>query len=321
MSLAPLDYDRDGVIDYFASMTKMSSVIFRGDGRRITGTGCQTGVAGQGDTQAWGSVASDVDLDGWTDLVVLRQPPATGSGLAPTALFINRRDGTFADAAPGALDAKTAAVTLLCGDLDGDGLTDCLVANSTEQLLLRDRIQPAGGWVGVRLVGTVSSPDASGAIVELDGASPPERVMYSGQSPIGGEHARELVLAVGARASADVVVSWPSGIRQRVPALPAGAYHTIVEPRALSVGSRTAPADGRSRVEVVADPKAMGASVAAVDCDGCAWDGAGTVDGAGALHRFLIAPAAPASVRIVARFDGVPLAVRPRIRFEAAASP
>ena len=78
----------------------------------------------------------------------------------------------------------------------------------------------------MRLRGTVSSPDASGAHVALDGARPPLVVMAGGQSPTLGEHDRGVILALGAATTASVTVTWPSGIVQHVTGLAAGRYAT-----------------------------------------------------------------------------------------------
>ena len=182
--------------------------------------------------------------------------------------------------------------------------------------MLRDELTPRGSWVGLRLRGTVSSPEAVGARVSLDGASPPLVVVAGGQSPIGGEHDRGVLLAIGSHDRADLTITWPSGLRQALRGVPAGRYTSVVEPAALTVAPRVAPADGSARVEVVVDPMAAGARTAAIECRGdCTWTGPTTTDADGRLHRWLQAPAAPGSARVEVALDGVPLAVRPRVRF------
>ncbi len=123
-------------------------------------------------------------------------------------------------------------------------------------------------------------------------------------------------LAIGGQApAADVRIDWPSGLRQVVH-VAAGTYATVREPAAVRLGARVLPADGASCVEVVADPAAAGAQTAAIDRSGAGrWRDAGTVDAAGALHRWLCAPASPGRARIAVSFDGTPLRVRPRVRF------
>jgi hypothetical protein len=176
-------------------------------------------------------------------------------------------------------------------------------------------VKPAGNWVGVRLRGTVSSPDASGARVSLDGATPP-LVVATGQSPAWGEHARDVLVAIGDRESASVSIEWPSGIVQRAENLAAGTYTTVTETKTLTVSTRVAPADGETIVDVTVDMNAAGAMAASIEREGAGtWVGPATAS-EGLLRRQLRAPAQAGSARIEVQLDGVALRVRPRIRFE-----
>jgi hypothetical protein len=318
MSLCPLDHDRDGRIDYFISGVTDANLLLRATGRRdLASSPGAAPIAPRPTDYAWGCAAFDADLDGWSDLMVASLTGESG-GPAPVTLYLNQRDGTFACASAAVLDATVNSQRLVCADFALEGRPACVASDGVTLALviLRDEIAPRGNWVGLRLRGTVSSPDASGARVSLDGAAPPLVVIAGGQSPIGGEHERAVRLAVGAQTSADVTIHWPSGLRQVVRSLRAGQYTSVDEPRAVTVAPRVAPADGASRVEVVVDAAAAGARGAAIDCEGaCAWAGPASADAAGRLHRWLQAPSAPGSARVVVSLDGVALTVRPRVRF------
>ncbi len=321
MSVSPLDYDRDGVMEYFVSGSFDNSRLYRHrGGRRVEDVAARARVGGvdRNTDDLWGSLSFDADLDGYPDLLALVVPDDNRSG-GWARLLMNQRDGTFALAPPSVLRQNLQAVGLICGDFWSEGVPSCLARDLRERglVLFRNRITPQGRWVGLRLRGTVSPPDASGALVSLDGASPPLVVMASGQSPTTGEHDRGVILAVGEATTASATITWPSGLRQRVGGLRAGEYATVVEPAALSVSARVLPADGVGRVEVVVDPGAAGASTAIVDCVGaCAWEGPPSADDQGRLHRTLRAPTARGHARVAASFDGRPLLVRPRVRFE-----
>lgn len=321
MSVSPIDYDRDGAMEYFVSGSFDHSRLYRyRGGRRLEDVAARAGVGSVAMTtdDLWGSLAFDVDLDGYPDLLALVTPDDHQGG-GWSRLLINRRDGTFALAAPSVLHQNLQATAMVCADFWADGRVSCLARDMGPRglVLLRNRVEPRGRWVGLRLRGTVSSPDASGARASLDGVSPPLVVMVGGQSPTLGEHDRGVVLAIGDAESAAVTITWPSGIQQRVAGLRAGTYATVTEPRALEVSARVAPADGRALVEVVVDLQAAGAANAAIGCSGaCGWAGKATTDAQGLLHRSLRAPAAPGVARVEVSLDGRALRVRPRVRFE-----
>lgn len=318
MALSPLDVDRDGVFEYFVSGTFGNHRLYRYEGdRRLVDAAARAGLREPGSRDdGWGTLAFDANLDGYPDLLV-REEPDDHRGDGPVRLFVNRGDGTFA-LAP-VIDAQLSGTSLACADFEADARVSCLARDRGMRglVLLRNRIEHRGAWVGVRLRGTVSSPDASGAHVALDGARPPLVVMAGGQSPTLGEHDRGVILALGAATTASVTVTWPSGIVQHVTGLAAGRYATIVEPAALTLSTRVAAADGSSQVEVIADPRAVGASAVNLLCEGvCAWIGPATVDAQGRHHRALVAPASAGFSRVGLALDGVPLRVRPRVRWE-----
>ncbi len=120
MSLSPIDFDRDGRVDWFVSgVLSRSLLLWHRGGRDVREAAELAGLSGVGNDFAWGSYAFDADLDGWTDVLVRRvgidlphpMLPPTG----PTDLFLNRHDGTFAEVGATALGASLRAKTLTCG--------------------------------------------------------------------------------------------------------------------------------------------------------------------------------------------------------------
>lgn len=322
MGAALLDFDRDGRLDLFLSGNGAGNALLRQVGpRSYDDVSVAARVHGtETSSTSWSPFALDVNFDGWPDLLVLRQGgygPEDGTPARPY-LYVNQRDGTFTDQAPGAIDVALFDQSMVCGDLAGDARIACLASDVTGTVVLRNAITAEGGWLGLRLRGTVSSPDAAGARVWLLGeGARPLLAVVGGQSPVWGNHPRDVLLAVGSRSSADVEVAWPSGLRQRVLGLPTGAYATVVEPRVLTVGPRVLPADGRSRVEVVVDVGAAGARGAVIERSGAGtWEGPALAGPSGTLRRTLVAPSTAGQARIEVRLDDVPLVVRPRVRFE-----
>ncbi len=321
MSVSPIDYDRDGAPEYFVSGSFDHSLLFRYRGdRRMEDVAAQAGLShiGGPTDDLWASLTFDANMDGYQDLLVLVAPD-DHSGPGRARLLINQRNSTFALAESSVLGVDLHAVSMSCADFAQDGHVSCLARDLNDRglVMLRNRVEHEGSWVGLRLRGTVSSPDASGARVSLDGAAPPLVVVADGQSPTQGEHDRGVLLAVGHQEVAAVTIDWPSGIRQRVTDLHAGAYATVTEPRAVTVSTRVAPADGHSTVEVMVDPAAVGAAVATIEGGAPGeWAGPPSTDERGCIHRTLRASSVRGSARVVVTLDGVALRVRPRVRFE-----
>ena len=88
-----------------------------------------------------GAVAEDFDGDGWIDLFALR------GGDAPSALYMNRGDGTFSEEAS---ERGAALLETLKREVRAfeEGVTACLTAEETETLLaLLRRINAAARFV------------------------------------------------------------------------------------------------------------------------------------------------------------------------------
>ena len=318
MSVNPLDFDRDGRMDYFVTGVPGHSLLLRGSGgRSLVDVAYDAEIEGVDLTTAWGSWAFDADFDGWSDLLMLRLGNDDSALAGPTQLYVNRGDGTFAEVGAAHIGASVRGKTLVCGDLTGHADLGCFALTDHGPLLLRDHLVPRGSWAGLRLVGTVSAPPAVGARVAVLGGTRPQVLYYGPQSPNAGAHANGLVVGLGARTTADVEVTWPSGLRQRVTNLASGRYTTVTEPAAVTLSARTARSDGRSTVEVVVDPLAAGATLAGLGLEG---DGA-LADGgdlSGGRHRWIVtAPATPGAAALTVLLDGAALKVRPRVRFLA----
>lgn len=325
MSLSPMDFDRDGRVDWFVSgVFSQSRLFWHRGGRDLREVATHAGVEGVGDDFAWGTYTFDADLDGWADILVRRvgvdpphpQLPAPGM----TELFLNRHDGTFAMANRTVLDLPARGKALACGPSSPRGEVACFTFEpDVGPVLLVNGLRARGRQGIVRLRGTVSAPDATGARVAVEGGPRAQLWVYSGQCPYGAEHARLLQLPLGDQTLARVTVRWPSGIVQRGVTVRADTITTITEPMALRVSPRVLPADGRSTVEVQVDPRAVGASRATLTLEGSGrWASAPITDAHGLMRRTLVAPAQPGETRVVVAFDGVPLRVRPRVLFTAA---
>jgi len=166
-----LDYDRDGFLDIFYTNGPEDGSGYntllrnQGDGT-FRDVSVSSGVAG--DPSGKGACILDADADGWPDLFV-----ATGREFH-NHLFINQRDGTFADEAlsRGVSDPlKRFGVGVTCGDLDNDSDADILVISHDKDFTGNQLFENQGGtFVDIAAAaGLVEWTDGHGsAMIDLD---------------------------------------------------------------------------------------------------------------------------------------------------------
>ena len=128
-----------------------------------------------------------------------------------------------------ALSARGMAI----GDFNNDGAVDVLVSvNDAAPVLLHNKVGNQNHWLGVKLVGKKSNPDAIGArITYQSGDLKRSRAKVGGGSFLSS-HDPRIVLGLGKRAKIDwLEVKWPlpSGAIERFTELPIDRYITIVE--------------------------------------------------------------------------------------------
>src|SRR5690606_14440100 len=141
MGLAAGDYDNDGDLDM--NITDIGrSRFFENQGgqfvevtdRTRTGRGVIPENGEVNRNVGWATLFADFDNDGWLDLYsaagYLDSDPCSAHPNQPNALFMNRRDGTFADVSKtsGANDNGTSR-EVIAADFNKDGLLDLYVVN------------------------------------------------------------------------------------------------------------------------------------------------------------------------------------------------
>jgi len=119
------------------------------------------------------------------------------------------------------------------GDFDNNGSVDVLIStNNGAPILLRNNAGTKNHWLGVRLVGKRSNPDAVGATITYQARDlKRSRTKVAGGSYLSS-HDPRLVLGLGKREKVDwVEVKWPmpGGATQRFTELPINRYITLVE--------------------------------------------------------------------------------------------
>jgi hypothetical protein len=128
---------------------------------------------------------------------------------------------------------KFRARGLAVGDIDNDGLSDCIFTRlNNTPVLLRNTSASHNGWIGLQLEGTRSNRDAIGAKVTVTLAGKRITRWVTGGSSYLSSHDKRLIFGLGrAEGLVNAEIHWPSGQIQAVRSLEPRRYHKILEPR------------------------------------------------------------------------------------------
>lgn len=191
----------------------------------------------------WGLKFFDYDNDGNLDLILANGFPddlvEEFSHLVtykePLLLFQNQGHSfknVSSESGP-VFVKKFAARGLAIGDFNNDGAVDVLISNNDEApILLRNNADKQNHWLGVRLVGRRSNPDAIGARIICQAEDLKIERMKVGGGSFLSSHDPRIVLGIGQRSRIDHLdVRWPQpgGSVERFEKLPLDRYITIVE--------------------------------------------------------------------------------------------
>lgn len=183
----------------------------------------------------------DPNLDGYLDLFVanghfddlIGQNQDSLFYKQVPQLFVNRRNGTFEEAANEKSDLLEKAIAgrgAAFGDIDRDGDQDVLVLENNGAAYLWRNDSRNGNALRVYLTGTESNTDGIGAEVLAYVAGEPQvRHMRTGGSYLS-QSERVVTIGLGMHHSVDsVFVSWPSGQRDSFVNVPAGQAIAVTE--------------------------------------------------------------------------------------------
>lgn len=245
MSAGAADIDGDGDIDLYVShLDAELDRLYTNEGNRLFVDATISAGLGTSNilNSTFGADFVDADNDGNRDLLVINGHILDNieifhAGVTHAEikkLYKNLGGGRFADVSetqPEAFLEPTVGRGLAVGDYDNDGFPDFLVSNNGEPgQLFRNSADNGSHWLGVRLQGSASSRDGTGARLKVSAG---ERVGHA--QAIGGRSycsAQDLRLLFGLRANAGparLEVGWLSGKRQRFHELPSGRYFVIGE--------------------------------------------------------------------------------------------
>ena len=246
MGVDSADFDQDGWMDLFvANVDREMYSLYRNnhdesfeDAAASTGIGAATRLM-----SGWGLKFLDFDNDGDLDLflangnpddlieqihsqVKYQEPPLLFRGSGKTFRDISEQSGPIFSQA---LSARGMAI----GDFNNDGAIDVLISvNNGAPVLLRNNAAAQNHWLGVKLVGRKSNPDAVGARITYQAQDLKRSRMKIGGGSYLSDHDPRIVLGIGKRPKIDwLEVKWPlpSGATERFTDLPINRYITIDE--------------------------------------------------------------------------------------------
>jgi hypothetical protein len=230
------DYDNDGWPDLVkTNFSDDANNLYHNNGDGTFED--QAGAAGFGAVSipflAFGVRFLDYDNDGWKDIFVADghvNPQVDEHALGITyaqrpLLFHNLRKGRFEEiglrAGP-ALRQRRVSRGLAVADFNNDGALGVLLSNlDAGPTLLRNAAKARGHWLRLKLIGTKSNRDGYGARVEvLAGGLKQMDEVRANSSYLSASDAR-LHFGLGAATSVEqVVIHWPSGLVEKMTALP-----------------------------------------------------------------------------------------------------
>ena len=246
MGVDAADFDQDGWQDLFVTNVDQEMYSIYHNRRDITfdDVAAKSGIATATRLMSgWGIKFFDFDNDGNVDLFVANGHPDdqiethSGGVTYKEQLLLFRNNGHGFDnvsklAGPAFLQ-NLAARGLAIGDFDNDGAVDVLVAiNGDAPVLLKNTAARDNHWLGLRLLGKKSNPDAIGALIAWKAADLSRtRLKVGGGSFLASHDPRE-VLGIGRRTKIDrLEIKWPKP-SNRVDVftnLPIDKYISIVE--------------------------------------------------------------------------------------------
>jgi hypothetical protein len=191
----------------------------------------------------WGVKFFDFDNDSRMDLILANGHPNDMIGKytpavsyrQPLRLF-QQTDGHFRDVsteAGSAFQDAFSARGLAVGDYDNDGRLDVLVlVNGGAPLLLHNRSGEGNNWIGIKLEGSKSNRDGTGAVIRWSaGGQTFSRLKTAGGSFLSS-HDPRIILGLGDAKKLDwLEIRWPEPSRlvQRIESLPLNRYSTTGE--------------------------------------------------------------------------------------------
>ncbi|MEM6346117.1 MAG: FG-GAP-like repeat-containing protein [Bacteroidota bacterium] len=207
------DVNNDGWLDlYITNLSDNILLLNQQDGtfQNITGL-AKISDRGMG----WGTTFLDFDNDGWLDIYAVNDSDFSPF---PNVLYRNLGNLQFEKVAiEEPISSSGAGYASAKADIDGDGLLDLALANTSEEgvRLFHNQNADAKNWLSVKLVGSRSNRDAVGASLSLKSSDGTWTTDLAAGSGYAAQNAHPLHIGLGNLSNLDSIqVRWPDGNRQ-----------------------------------------------------------------------------------------------------------
>jgi hypothetical protein len=233
MSNTIADYDNDGDYDIYVSNNSQGNILFRNDGGiNYVDVADELGVAVN--MMCWGATFTDLNKDGWLDLVV--NTSAIGNILQQNKMFLNNQIGGFNSVLNSFSQQINNSFAILDADFDNDGDIDIVTINAEpNQSSFWQCNQVNGYWIKLNLQGVISNRDAIGTHVKLwNNGICQMRYTLCGQNYLV-QNSQYLHFGLFNDNNVDsVIINWPSGHIDKFYSLPSNTTHHIIEGSSLT---------------------------------------------------------------------------------------
>lgn len=182
---------------------------------------------------------------GWNALNELIRSDHSWSGSERNAMFVNNRDGSFAEVSGAiGLDFLEDGRAFALADLDQDGRLEVIVKsrNAPQLRILRNAMEGLGHSIAFRLRGTKSNRDAIGASITVSTGNLVQTRYLQAGSGFLSQHSKEIFVGLGSSgAPIRATVHWPSGLTQSFEGLPLNSRITLTEGVTTFIATPFAP--------------------------------------------------------------------------------
>ena len=235
------DYDHDGRLDLIVPAMGYNA-LYHNEGKGLfEDVAVEAGLAIiTAQYWSWGGKFIDYDQDGFVDVLVVNGSGHRLSEVQELILARNiaglRGKRVFQDVATQSgqvFEKKMVARGLAIADFDNDGDLDAFILNIDQpSLLFKNEGGNKNHWLQIQLQGTKSNRDGLGAKVTVKAGDLVQfDEMKNGTSYLSANDPR-MHFGLGTQTKVDeVIIKWPSGIRQAFTNIKANQVLKAVEPR------------------------------------------------------------------------------------------
>ncbi|HUY80934.1 MAG TPA: FG-GAP-like repeat-containing protein [Acidobacteriaceae bacterium] len=173
---------------------------------------------------------------GWNAINELIRSDNTWHGYARNVMFVNNRDGSFAEiSGPSGLDFPDDGRAFVLADIDHDGRLEVILKNRNAPQLrvLHNVLENIGNSIAFRLRGHTSNRDAIGTAITIEAGHLHQTKYLQAGSGFLSQHSKEVLFGIGeTKSGIRATVRWPNGLVQHFSNLPANHRIELEEGRA-----------------------------------------------------------------------------------------